>query len=100
MTFERRCTVEMSDVPAVVFECSGCGSSTRIPVSMIESARIELLATECPYCRAPSGFGINTQEFRNLRMFCLSLKDFAGSTEGRNLRVNLELRCSDLEAKK
>ncbi len=100
MTFERRCTVEMSDVLAVVFECSGCGSSTRIPVSMIEAARVETLATECPYCRTLSGFGASTQEFRNLRMFCLSLKDFAGSTEGRNLRVNLELRCADLETKR
>ena len=100
MTFEKRCTVEPSDVLAICFECGACGTSTRIPIATIASAKApNLLTTACIQCGEATGIAQGTLEKELLSSFLMAIGSLAKSAQGRNIRIKMELRCADLEVK-
>jgi hypothetical protein len=99
MTFENRCSVEPLDILAVSFECSKCGAASRIPLNKLDALSTSSFLEGCRFCLAPSGYGMGTAEHRNLTQFGLARKALADASGGRNLRVKMEIRCSDIEGK-
>ena len=100
MTIEKRCTVEPPDFLALVFECGKCGAAIRLPVARIADGRFEnVIARDCNQCGEPTGVGTGTMEYVHLVNFSLALRQLADTVKGRNLKVKLELKCADLEAK-
>jgi hypothetical protein len=99
MTFEKRCTVEASDILAISFECGGCGSAFRVPAEKLATSHMPTLVSDCVHCHAPSGFKNGTAEYDHLAAFVAGVANLAKTMAGRNLHVKLELRCADVERK-
>lgn len=96
MTFEKRCTIEPSDVLALVYECGKCGAATRIPASLAEAVS-GLLTRNCVQCGAETGIKNGTTEHDDLVAFCSTIGRSAKAAQGRTLKIKMELKCSELE---
>jgi len=100
MTFEKSCTIEPSDILALVYECGTCGASTRIPIDKIaRNSLSDHITKHCRQCGAASGISLGTLEYETIVNFSEVAKNLAETSKGRNLKIKMELKCSDLDAK-
>jgi hypothetical protein len=97
MMFEKKCLVEPSDIVAVHFECRQCGAAIVVPIAaggLTEQAN-RLAASSCQFCHTPWEFTPNSNEHKLLRDFASALEQIAAQLKGRNLKLNLEIKCPE-----
>jgi hypothetical protein len=100
MTIEKKFTIEPSDILAISFECGNCGTAFKIPISKLDETIVaRQVRISCMSCNQPTGYEDRTREFGQLLSFASALKELAANVEGRNLKLRIELRYADLEAK-
>lgn len=97
MTFKERCLIEPGDIMAVYYECSNCHSGVTIPIEKIPSAEYlsKMSSGSCSYCQTPWGFQQNGQETETFAEFNTLLKQIAQAMAGRNMKLQLEIKCPD-----
>lgn len=82
------------------YECGTCGAATRVPVERIALGAVAgMLIKPCGQCGSATGIGQGTLEHDILGHFSETIRTFAETSKGRNLKIKMELKCSDIEAK-
>jgi len=97
MTQEKKCFVFPVDVSAVRLQCKNCGAASIIPVAKLadRDRTKKTLAAPCHYCNQPSGFNPDSMPCASVVGFCDTLGNLAGSLQGVNVELSLQVECAE-----
>jgi len=94
MGFEKKCLFEIPDITALHFQCKHCGAETVLRIGKLPSSSWPTIVTSpCPHCNTQSGIRADTSEGHAFMTFIEALGKIAQVTNGRNLKLMLEVEC-------
>ena len=96
MTFENRCLIEPSDFISVLYECGKCHAAIVVPIDKIDENLASTYAVrDCHYCGAQTGYTKGTPEMTAFLDFNTALKRFVDLSKGRDLKMRLNIKCTE-----
>jgi hypothetical protein len=95
MTFEKKCSIETSDILAVQYECDTCRAVVSVPIEKLVPNTAASFVADCSFCGANSGFQKGANETRAFLDFNEMLRQITGIMKSRNIKLKLDIKCAD-----
>jgi len=96
MTFEKRCLIETDDIIGVQYECGKCHAAFLVPIGRLNPDQFAAIAMRpCLYCQENTGLQLGTNDMKTFIEFNEALAKIADVMKGRNLKLRLNIKCSE-----